>query len=341
MLKVGISGFGYMGRMHMTKWNRIPGAKTTAIWDFDPVRLTAEEKIDGNIEGIDDNLDLAGIKLYSDYDKMLAEEKLDIVSITLPTFLHLEYTVKALQAGLNVFCEKPMALDLAQCDEMIAIAKNTEKQLMIAHCIRFWPEYVAAKQIVDSKKYGEILVANFRRRCQAPIWSWDNWMTDPKRSGGSIMDLHIHDVDFIQYLFGMPESLCSHGIVGPYKGYDHLSTSFDYGNDRLVIAEGGWLYKEGFGFEMSFDIICERASIVFNNNADPAIKVYPENSEAFVPDLLPEDGYFNEIADFADCLKNNKTSKVITLEDSRNTIQLIEAEKKSIDTGEKLFLNRL
>src|SRR3954467_1683627 len=111
MIRVGIVGLGFMGRMHYRCWKAIPGAKVTAICEANPnVLAAAGEPSKGNVEGAADHIDLEGLGVYSDLGDLLASGSVDALSITLPTFLHADMTVKALEAGVHVLCEKPMAL---------------------------------------------------------------------------------------------------------------------------------------------------------------------------------------------------------------------------------------
>ena len=183
MLRIGIAGFGFMGRTHYSCWKKVKGAEIVAVCDVNPNIVEDTKKAVGNIGDAESNIDFTGIELYRDFDKMLAEAKLDVVSITLPTFLHPECSIKALNAGLHVMCEKPMALNVAECEKMIAAAKETGNLLQIGHCVRFWPEYAKTKEIIDSGKYGNVLAASLRRLGSAPTWSADNWFLDDKRSG--------------------------------------------------------------------------------------------------------------------------------------------------------------
>ena len=170
MIRVGVVGLGFMGNMHAKNYRALENTNLVTICDIDENKLKGTAGTTGNIEGTEQPLDLTGVELYSDYDKMLADAKLDAISITLPTYLHRDFTVKALQAGLNVLCEKPMALNLQQCDEMIAAAKKSGKILQIGHCIRFWPEYVRTKEIIDSGEYGRVVAATFQRLSVTPTW---------------------------------------------------------------------------------------------------------------------------------------------------------------------------
>ena len=176
MLRVGIVGFGFMGKMHLRCYRGIDGVTVAAVCDADESRLKDTKGAAGNIEGAQTPPDLAGVNLYTDFDRMLTEEKLDAVSITLPTSMHRDFTVKALDAGVNVLCEKPMAVDIPQCEDMIAAARKSGRILQIGHCIRFWPEYAKTKKIVEAGEYGKIWAASFRRLSALPKWSWNNWL---------------------------------------------------------------------------------------------------------------------------------------------------------------------
>ncbi|MFW2478654.1 MAG: Gfo/Idh/MocA family protein, partial [Lentimonas sp.] len=164
-MKVGIIGLGFMGGMHFNAWQKVEGAGVTAVCERNPI---TEKTKQGNIEGASEQLDLGGVAIYTDLTEMLAKENLDAVSITLPTHLHRDVSIQCLQAGVHVLCEKPMALNMAECEAMIEVAESTGKELMIAHCIRFWPAYVWLKQAVNEQTYGKVRVAEFERLSSPP-----------------------------------------------------------------------------------------------------------------------------------------------------------------------------
>jgi predicted dehydrogenase len=337
MIKVGIVGFGFMGRTHFKCWNKVEGAKVIAICDVNPNIEEDTKKAVGNIGDTSDEIDFDSLNLYTDFDKMLSEEKLDAVSITLPTYLHPDTSIKALAAGVNVLCEKPMALTSKACEGMIAEAKRSRKILQIGHCVRFWPEYAKAKEIIDSGKYGKVIAGTFQRLGSAPTWSIDNWFLDEQRSGGVALDLHIHDTDYVQYLFGMPKAVCSVGAKGP-GGLLHISTQYIYDNDTAITAEGGWGMMSAFGFEMSFNIVLEKATLVYDLTRDPAFKICPAEGDAFTPDVEKSDGWFLQIAHFARAISGEKVKEITTLAQSMNSVKIVEAEKQSVSKGQKVSI---
>jgi len=338
MVRIGIAGFGFMGRTHYQCWSKIEGAQIVAICDVNPNIVKDTKKAVGNIGDGQTDISFAGIELYTDFDKMLAEGELDVVSITLPTFLHPECSIKALAVGVNVMCEKPMALTVEECDKMIAAAQKSGKLLQIGHCVRFWPEYAKTKHIIDSGKYGKVIAASFRRLGAAPSWSIDNWFLDAKRSGGMELDLHIHDTDFVRYLFGMPKAVSSVGSKAPGGGLMHIATQYIYDDDITVTAEGGWAMTAGFGFEMSFHLMLEKATIIYDLTRDPAFKLFPAEGEGFTPKVDAGDGWLLQIAHFAKAVAGEKLETVTTLEQSRDSVRIVDAEKESAKKNERVSI---
>lgn len=338
MIRVGIIGLGFMGKMHFRCYSAIKGVQIAAICDTDKSKFEKTSGVAGNIKGAEKPLNLKGISLYTDFDKMLSESGLDAVSVTLPTYLHCEYTLKALKAGVNTFCEKPMAMSVAECTKMVEAAKAAKKLLQVGHCIRFWPEYAKLKEIVDSGKYGKVQAATFQRMSLTPTWSWKNWLMDKAKSGGAAMDLHVHDGDFVQYLFGMPKEVFSRGVKGPSKDYDHIVTSYVYRDGKVVTAEGGWIMKPGFGFEMSFNVMLEKATISYDCTRDPVFKIAPAKGEIIIPKVRKGDGYSCELEHWIKAVSGKKVARVITPADSLNSVRLALAEKKSCDIGKKVAI---
>ena len=323
MLRVALVGCGFMGRTHYGCWNALDGVEVTAVCHRDPDRLKQMYQAGGNIDRAESRIEF---------------DKLDAVSITLPTDLHAEFSIRALDAGLHVLCEKPMALNVDQCDDMIAAARRSRGVMQIGHCIRFWPEYAKAKQIVDGGEYGPVVAATFQRLGSVPTWSSSNWCTDEKRSGGMVLDLHIHDTDYVQYLFGMPQAVDSFGAKRADFGWSHIVTRYMYDDGKLVTAEGSWQMTPSFGFEMSFNIVLEEATLVYDSTRDPVFRIYPANDEPFTPQVEEGDGYSLEIAHFVRTINGAEVESVTTLEQSRNSVMIVEAEKESLRTGGKVCL---
>lgn len=336
MIRVGIVGLGFMGRMHYRCWSALPDAKITAVCEASAKVLAAAGQAQaGNVGGAADSIDLEALQVFSDLDVLIASGAVDALSITLPTFLHAAATEKALKGGLHVLCEKPMALTVDECDRMVAAAKESAKVLQIGHCIRFWPEYVVTSEMVRDGRYGKVIAASFRRFSAMPGWSPDSWFADEKRSGGQPLDLHIHDTDYIHYLFGMPREVAS--VADEAQSY--ISTQFRYDNGPAVVAESTWRMAPSFSFEMSFVVVLEKATIVYDLTRSPAFRVLPTEGEPFTPELPGGDGYSREVEHFARAVLGATLEHVITPEQARDTIRLVLAEKQAAREGRVVALN--
>jgi 1,5-anhydro-D-fructose reductase (1,5-anhydro-D-mannitol-forming) len=335
MLKAGIAGFGFMGQMHFRCLKALEGVRVAAVCDSDPDIAAKAGTTKGNIEGRQRDVSFSEFELYRDFDSMLENEDLDVVSITLPTYLHKLFTIKALNAGLHVFCEKPMALNSNECAEMISAAQKSGRELMIGHCIRFWPQYSKAKEIIDSGKYGGVISAVFHRLASAPDWG-DCWFKNEKLSGGMAMDLHIHDTDFIQYLFGIPQSVLSAAASDKNGLMVHISTLYNYGDNKLVTADGSWAMTPSFGFKMSFNIAMERAVMVYDSTFERPLMLYPLEGDPFSPLAADGDGYQWELDYFIRKVKGCDIQEITSAEQSALSVRIVEAELESARTGKNV-----
>jgi predicted dehydrogenase len=335
MIRVGIVGLGFMGRMHYRCWKALPGAKVAAICEANPkVLAAAGEPSKGNVEGAADHIDLSELSVHSDLSDLLASGAVDALSITLPTHLHADTTVKALEAGMHVLCEKPMALSVADCDRMTDAAKSAGRVLQIGHCIRFWPEYVVTRQLIKGGLHGKPIAASFRRYTAMPAWSPDSWFADEKRSGGQPLDLHIHDTDYVHHLFGVPAAVSSVAD----KSQTYISTQYHYDNGPAVVAESTWRMAPSFGFEMSFVVVLEGATILFDSTRNPSFRVCPAEGAPFTPEVPAGDGYSREVEHFARAAAGTTVEPIITPYDARETIRLVLAEKQAAREGKRVPL---
>jgi predicted dehydrogenase len=219
---------------------------------------------------------------------------------------------------------------------MIKASENSGKILQIGHCIRFWPGYDMIREIVTTMIYGKVKTATFQRLSLSPTWAWNNWILDGPNSGGASLDMHIHDSDFVQYIFGMPAAVRSFGVKGPSNDYDHIVTNYIYKDDIVVTAEGGWMMAPGFGFEMSFNIVLEKATIVFDSNKVPAFRICQENGGSVIPDLKEGDGYSLELEHFIKCVSGENVPQITTPSQSMDSVRLVLAEKESARKGREV-----
>ncbi|SHJ13655.1 Predicted dehydrogenase [Clostridium amylolyticum] len=332
MLKVGIIGLGFMGGGHLAKYQQLEKegfpVELVAICDVDESKLKGKA-VEGNLEVGKSKYDLSKYRLYTNMDEMLEKEELDYVDIALPTYLHAEATIKALNKGLHVLCEKPMALNVQECQSMIDAAKKNNKKLMIGQCLRFEPAYVVLKDYVDNKKLGEVTCAYFFRGGTTPIWSFENWLLKKEKSGGAMLDQHIHDVDTISWLFGKPEKVSSLGkVVAKESGYDAVSTNYLFKDDKVVNAQDDWTLNGGYGFRQIYRVNFEKGNLIFENGK---VTVHENQGEKFDIELDKEDGYYREIKYFATCVMEDREIEIATPETSKLSVAIVRVEIDSAD----------
>jgi len=330
-LNIGIIGLGFMGKVHFNTYAKIKGAKVTAIADVDGRKRSGDwSGIAGNIGAAGRRQDLRGIHVYENAADLLKDPAVDVVDITLPTYLHARWAIRALKSGRHVICEKPMALKSAEAVTMIAAARAARRRLFIAQCIRFWPAYAKTRELVLGKKFGKVVSAVFTRLSTRPTWSWQGWLEDPRKSNACVLDLHIHDADFVLYLLGKPRSVLSRAVKNKNGGLDHVTTFYDYAPGTLIQAEGAWEYNAGFPFSMAFRIALEKATLNFDAQG---LLLCPAKGQAKPVAVAEGDGYFHELKHFLDCIRRNCASPVVPPESALQSVQLIEAEAKSARSG--------
>jgi len=333
-VKVGLVGLGMMGAGHFKALREIGGAEVVAVCDVDPKKLAGDwSGTLGNIDtGAARQADLSSIRRFEKLDEMLALGEIDMVDVTLPTHLHAEVAIRALKAGKHVFCEKPMALGARLAGEMIAASEAAGRLLMVGHCLRFWPEYLAMKEMIDSGLYGPVRSAVLTRLGGTPKWSWDGWMTDPRRSGSATLDLHIHDVDTVLWWFGKPSGVSAVGASDTPSGYNHIAVQYFYDDGPLVVAEGGWDMPDSYGFRMAATIGFESAAVEYDSRRSPTLTVYTAEG-AENPPIPADNAYRDELAYFVECVASGTRPTRVTPQDAADAVALVEAEVESARTG--------
>lgn len=246
MLKVGLIGCGFMGTMHANCYKNLEGVELAAVADVRPEK--AQEIAAGT-----------NAVIYGDGKDLIAKADVDVIDICLPTYLHAEYALLAMDKVKYLFVEKPVTLTVAESEALVKKSADTGCQVQVGQVIRFWDEYVALRDIVASGKYGKVVNANFRRLSPSPDWGWNNWLHTTELSGGAGQDLHIHDVDYVLSLFGEPKNLFSvKNVAGEANSY--VNTLMQY-EDFVVGVEGTWNLPGSHPFQATFRVVFEKAVV--------------------------------------------------------------------------------
>jgi predicted dehydrogenase len=325
MKRIAVAGFGFMGMTHAL--NILKNKDLILVAIVDPDISLIEKNIDakgGNFStGNIDKKDLASIHKYSSLDECLNSEDLDAISICVHTNLHYELTRKALLHGKHVFLEKPFCLDIKEGEELISLAENKKKILMVGHVVRFMPPYQKLKQWIDSKEFGELKFLSLSRFTGLPAWGQWKEKHVKGTSGGALFDLVIHDIDFAGYVLGLPSEIKCSYLPGEFSKHDYISAMWSYKNKNVhVKIEGGLTFHSNFPFQAGYMAQFEKASVLYTSLKGEVIVIADDQSVKEVPAGDAGSGYYNEIAYFTECMINNSQPAECMPASSLQSIQL-------------------
>jgi predicted dehydrogenase len=332
-VNVAVIGLGFMGVTHLKAYQKAQGARIAVVCDAvrqpDPQGFLGG--VGGNV-GTDDGvrLDINDTRYAARFEEVLADSSVDLIDICLPTAAHTACSIAALRAGKHVLCEKPLARNSAQAREIVAAAEAATTYFLPAMCMRFWPGWDWLKQTIAAGTFGQVLAARFRRVSTPPGWSKGTYLKGAE-SGGALLDLHIHDVDFVQHCFGRPQAVFAQGISRLSGAIDHVVAQYDFGNGVPVSAEGSWIMTEGFGFNMAFTVVMERATADYDlTRGSDALRLFEPSRPPRT--LTPEgqDGYVGELQHMLDAIRSGHAPTRVTARDALSAVELCEAEESSI-----------
>ena len=332
-LKVGIIGLGSMGSTHLDIYSKIKEVEVIAIADSIQSRLDGSSKAEGNISGqAEGGVTGLSAKKYLDGMERIENPDIDVVDICVGTDLHFTFVDAALSKGKHVLVEKPLARTYDEAKKIIQLAEQSSKYVMSAMCLRYWPAWVFLKEAIDSNAYGKCLSLNFKRQTSFPGGAF---YSDHNQCGGALLDLHVHDTDFVNYCLGLPEAVFSQGYKGPSGGIDHIATHYIYNQSDLsplVSSEGSWTMQEGYGFNMSYTANFENGTLSYLLEHDETLKLFRSGSEPESINLKEGMGYEFEIRTFVDEILSGNSTNLDLLRQASETVAIIEAEKTSIET---------
>ncbi|MDQ3044431.1 MAG: Gfo/Idh/MocA family oxidoreductase [Chloroflexota bacterium] len=328
MIGIGVLGAGFMGGTHARAFHSLPEVAVRAIYAPSGMRaepLAAE----------------VGATWIADMERLLADPAIDAVSICLPTPEHRPALEAALAAGKHVLLEKPLSLTREDADALVARAGATDRIVMIAHVLRFWPEYVELQRIVASGQLGQPISAVATRRQAFPAWS--ALFSQPERTGGAVIDMLIHDFDALNWLFGAPRSVAARGARNPGSGgWDQAQVLIDYGPVSALV-DGGMLMPDSFPFSSTLRVLGDRGAIEYHFRAGGRsveeagaggvndLTLYPAAGEPRRLEVPQTDPYTAEITYFVDCVRAGQPASRATPADARLALRLALAARAALE----------
>lgn len=302
-MKVAVIGAGTMGAIHLGCYSKMENIEMT---------LCEIDEISGKKYA-----NLYDINWTNDYNEIL-NSNVDIIDICLPTYLHENYVIQAAQAGKHVFCEKPIAISEEAALRMKNACQKAGVTMGIGMVLRFFPEYQALAQRYKEGLIGKAAVINAFRGGGGYPKGWNDWYSDDDSSSSLVVDLLIHDVDFIQWVFGDVETVYAtrkqSSSLEPGKRYQIYSTIFQLEDGTIVSLDGSWYQEERFytTFEVSGsegilainpDMSIPIVTTVFDSDDEQKKVAVPESPLDKTPFQL-------ELEDFVQAIREKREPKV-------------------------------
>jgi UDP-N-acetylglucosamine 3-dehydrogenase len=326
-IKLGIIGAaGFIGEVHTKAVFEISTAELTAIADINEERGKEIAK-------------KYNTKWYKDYNDMLKKEDIDAVIIATPEHLHLEPAIAAAEAGKHMLIEKPLATNVKDAEEIIKYAKKNGVKLMVGHTLRFFPEYVAIKEMIEKGEVGEII----------QVWARRNSRVDrAKRLKGrvsSVFFFGIHDIDFIRWCVSdeveKAYAIANKKLLKEINVEDTILALLKFKNGCVAALENCWVLPQTYPTwcDARIEVVGTKSTISLNM-MNQGLMIYGENIRQYVPSTIHKkfiSPIFYEDEHFINCLINDEEF-IVTGEDGLAAVKIAEAIHKSINSGEVITL---
>ncbi|CAN5297005.1 inositol 2-dehydrogenase [soil metagenome] len=324
-VKLGLIGLGFAGTvLHLPSLSKNPRAQIVAVSDVSQSKLS----------DFSSNFPNLNVRKELDHRSIIEDPSIDAVFIASPTPSHTSIAVDALKAGKHVFCEKPISSTVADAERMIAESeRNPNLVLMIGQVLRFWPEYVQIKKQIDHGKIGKPVIARTYRANPMPA---SKFYEKEELSGGVIVDLGLHDIDFLSWALGPVSSVFAQGgnLSGRGDVVDYAQIHFNFESGAIAYLETNWALPDNFPFSTAIEITGTAGMIAADNTDKRASYQLTVNGQNRVTSAISElNGYHYEQDAFLRAVQD-KAKTPMQASAALYSLRLAIAAKESIKTGE-------
>lgn len=320
MVSVCLLGAGFMAETHCEAYERVDGADVTAVVSPN----SADEFVDER--GLD-------ATAYADVETALAEADVDAVDVCTPTDAHRGHVERAVEAGLPVICEKPLAPTLADAAAIREVVADADVPVMVAHVLRYFPQYAAARDRVADGRIGRPGVARARRL--SPFPDWAEWYADRESSGGVFLDLAIHDFDFLRWTVGDVERVFARRTRE--DGLEHGTATLSFEDGSTGYVEASWAQPGSRELEFEFELAGDEGVVSYDAGDDAPVRLWTGETESDESPLGPADGYVRELRHFVDCVRSGATPDV-DVDEAIEAMRVSTAAELSAERGEPVAL---
>jgi len=330
-LGVCLIGCGRAGMIHAANYkNRIPGARITAVVDV----MEASARAAAQELGID--------RCYTDYHEILSDDAIDAVIIVAPTDQHRQIVLDCAAAKKHIFCEKPMAMTVGECDEMIEACERNRVKLQIGFMRRFDASFLEAKRLLDSGAIGDLVQIHSNTRGPSKPRPW---MYDLKKSNGILAEVNSHDIDAVRWMAGSDVGSV-YAVAGNFRNPEARAQYPDYYDSVLMngtMKNGVHFSIDGaafvqYGYDARMELIGTRGKIDIGRTDRDFVRCTTVESGQSTPFVrswmtLFLDAYLAEDTSFVQAVKNDLPTQ-ISGTDGRMAVAVVEAGNRSIARGQ-------
>jgi predicted dehydrogenase len=323
-LTVGLVGAGWIAAVHQHAYRASSGVRVVAV--ADPVADKASrlaERSDAHVVG--------GLE-------ELLELDVDIVDVCTPPRRHADLTVAALEAGVHVFCEKPLARTLDDAHRIVAAAKDASGMLMVGHVSRYEPDHRTAKQLVDGGRIGSVRQVTHSTTTSFPGWSEAGWLGDVTQSGGPVIDQAVHSFDFARWVIGSPAvRVTCMAADSPAGSATYAISTVRYANGAIAHVEVSWAHPPSRGFKLSCELVGTEGRLTWSYDQLMGGVYTPAQGQAEWYDVLGDRGFTSELRAFTDAIRDGNPSPVPAHE-AMESLHTALGALESAQTGKSIDL---
>jgi UDP-N-acetylglucosamine 3-dehydrogenase len=325
-MRVGVVGAGFIGAIHLGAYANMPEVEVVGVADARPETAAVGAAI-------------VGARAYPSYEDLFAAEEVDVVDVCLPTAYHRDLALQAARAGKHLILEKPIARNLEDAEAIIEAFDGNAQRLFVGHVVRFFPEYVRIKQMVEAGELGTVGVARTSRRSPF-LTGWNDWYADWRMSGGVLLDLVIHDFDFLRWSLGEVERVYARGVLGrEYNRLDYALVTLRFEDGAIAHVEGQWGYPGPFNY--SIEMAGRRAMVTADSSEPAPVRLLGGTMDpGESPDVVTEKSPFQtELEHFIRCAATGEES-IVDARDALEALRIGLAATESVVTGRPIRLGR-
>ena len=280
-----------------------------------------------------------GVASFPSLAALLAAPALDAVIDAAPVFAHRDNALAIMRAGKHLFEEKPLALDLTQADEMLAVARASGAVVMVGHVLRHMEGYVRIREAIRQGSLGEVLTVTAARLSGLDHdGSYQGWMNQPGRGLG-VLDAHIHDLDYIDWIMGPVERVRAAGWRNAHGTWAHATSWLTCAGGRVAVAEASYDVPRSFPFTYTLRVVGSGGAAVFSfegpDYATPThrtLAIHRHDAPPEPVEDLSADPYLAQMATFLECVRAGRQPEQGRPEDARSALSITLAVQQALES---------